>query len=237
MKFEKNTTFNLPVLVTRGLVLFPNQTENIYCERSFSVSAVSISKETYESYILVISQKNSEMDQVKNIDEIYKVGVLCHIEQINPIKRGFRIKVTCLERVMISNFLYLNDTIYCDANLFEDVEGDLTEEQTLVKNLFKTLESLDATLVFENGSKEVLSKFSSGMSAKNISYLLSSSIQAYPEEKQELLEAKNINERLLKLIVLCDKLVKNVQLEKKIQDEKVFNSFECSSCNLCSRFM
>lgn len=218
MKFEKNVVFNLPVLVTRGLVLFPNQTESIYVERSFSIQAVNTSKDTYESYLLVVSQKDLTKEKISSMDDIYKIGTLCRITSIITIKDGYRIKINALERIKLENFLYLNDTIYSDALIYDDQEGELIEEQTLLKNLFSTLEKYNSQIINNNG-KDILAGLSKGMTALNISYLLASTINVYPEEKQELLEAETINIRLMRLIVFYDRILKSVEVERKIQDD------------------
>ena len=90
MKFEKNIPFNLPVLVTKGLVLFPGQSENVYIERDFTLNALNASQTTYESYILVVSQRDIDKNEINNIDEIYQIGTLCRISNINPIKDGYK---------------------------------------------------------------------------------------------------------------------------------------------------
>ena len=132
MKFEKNIPFNLPVLVTKGLVLFPGQSENVYIERDFTLNALNASQTTYESYILVVSQRDIDKNEINNIDEIYQIGTLCRISNINPIKDGYKAHINALERVSLANFSKLNDAIYCDAFLLEEVEGNPKEEEVIV---------------------------------------------------------------------------------------------------------
>ena len=219
MKFEKNIPFNLPVLITRGLVLFPGQSENIFAEREFSLNAINVSQTTYDSYILLVSQIDISKDQIETYEDFYHVGTLCRVTQISQIKNGFKIKVSALERVSLVNLSILNDTLYCDATIFEDIDGDAQEEEAIIKQLFKTLENFDSSIFVEQNSKDITSQFSKGISAKEISYLLSANINCKLEEKQHLLEAKDINTRLVNLIAICNGLVKNAEIERKIQAE------------------
>lgn len=219
MKFEENVPFNLPVLVTRGLVLFPTQTENIYVEREFSLNALNSAKTTYDSYILVVSQKDLSRDIIDNFDDFYHVGTLCRISQVSPIKGGYKTKVTVLDRVTLSSFSVLNDAIYCDAMIYEDQEGDFKEEEVIVKTLFKTLEDLDTSIFVESTNKDIVQQLSKGISAKDVSYLLSINFKTSLEDKQLLLEAKTINDRLLKLIIICNGIIKNSEIERKIQND------------------
>ena len=219
MKFEKNVPFNLPVLITRGLVLFPGQSENIFAEREFSLNAINVSTTTYDSYILLTSQKDVSKDSIVTYEEFYQVGTLCRISQINQIKNGLKIKINAIERITLDNFSILNGIIYCDGHLFEDAEGDTQEEEAIVKELFKTFENFDSSIFIEQNSKVISSQLSKGISAKEISYLLSSNISCSLEDKQNLLAAKDINTRLVHLISLCNGLIKNAEIERKIQNE------------------
>lgn len=219
MKFEKNIPFNLPVLVTKGLVLFPGQSENVYIERDFTLNALNASQTTYESYILVVSQRDIDKNEINNINEIYQIGTLCRISNINPIKDGYKAHINALERVSLANFSKLNDAIYCDAFLLEEVEGNPKEEEVIVKKLFKIFENFDSSAFIENVNKDLISQLSHGITAKEVSYLLSANISISLEERQELLEAKTVNDRLLQLIVLTNGLLKSAEIEQKIQDE------------------
>lgn len=219
MKFEQNVPFNLPVLVTRGFILFPGQSDTIYIERKISLNAVNNSQTTYDSYVLIVSQKDPSKDQIDGLDDLFSVGTVCRISQVGPVKGGLKAKLVAIDRVKISNYSLLNETIFCDAIIYPEVSGDPKEEELIIKNLFDVLQKFQGAVLLESNAKDVVNRLTKGISATEVSYLLSMNVNCSLEQKEELLEAKDTNDRLLKLIIICKALVKDAEIEQKIQNE------------------
>ncbi len=227
MKFDINTPFNLPVLITRELIVFPGDEENIYVEREFSLNAISASRAAYDAYIVVIAQKKDKDDDKINFDEVYHIGTLCRIDKVSASQNGLKVKVSALERIVLDNISVDNNTIYCSGKLYPDEPGDAKEEEIIVKNLFNELQNIQAkpAIVINGDLNSIFVKLNRGINAKDISYLLSVALPASLEEKQELLEASNTNIRLTKLISVCKNVAKEAELEEKLQND-VRNSAE-----------
>ncbi len=227
MKFEINTPFNLPILVTRGLIVFPGDEENIYVEREFSLNAISASRGTYDSYIIVISQKNAKDDDVFSFDKVYHVGTLCRIDKVSASQNGLKVKITAIERIELDSFVVDNNTIFGDAKLYPDEPGDQKEEEIIIRNLFQELQKVQEkpTIIVKGDLNSIFAKLNKGINAKDISYLLSIHLPTSLENKQELLEAKDTNIRLKKLISVCLGVAKDAELEEKLQND-VRNSAE-----------
>lgn len=227
MKFDINTPFNLPILLTRGYVVFPGDEEDIYVEREFSLNAVSASRATYDSYIVVISQKNERDDNVYDFDKMYHIGTLCRIDKISASKDGLKVRVSSLERIMLDSIVIENNTIYGSGKLYPDEPGDPKEEEIIVRNLFNELQNIQEkpAIVVKGDLNSIFIKLNKGINAKDISYLLSVALPSSLEEKQELLEASDTNVRLTKLISVCKAVAKEAELEEKLQND-VRNSAE-----------
>ena len=227
MKFEIDTPFNLPVIVTRGLVVFPGDEENIYVEREFSLNAISASRATYDNFAIIVAQKNEKDDDVLSFDKVYHVGTVCRIDKVSASQNGLKIKITAIDRINLNSFVVDNNTIFCEAKLFPDEPGNPKEEEIIIRNLFQELQKIQEspTIIVKGDLNSIFAKLNKGINAKDISYLLSIHLPASVATKQELLEAKDTNIRLTKLITVCLDVAKEAELEEKLQKD-VRNSTE-----------
>ena len=82
---NKPQVLTLPLLITRSLVVFPGNQQLIEAGRDFSISAVNASKNECDSLILVTSQKSFNVEQPTQ-DDVYEIGVLCHIVSITSMR-------------------------------------------------------------------------------------------------------------------------------------------------------
>lgn len=78
---DKPSTLTLPLLITRGMILYPKITRLIDAGRDFSVNAIKASREKADSLILVTSQMDSDIENPTEKD-IFKIGVLARIISI-----------------------------------------------------------------------------------------------------------------------------------------------------------
>jgi len=57
-KEPNNSTLDLPLLITRGLLVFPNMTESIEASRAYSVAAIDNARGVTNSLLLIACQKD-----------------------------------------------------------------------------------------------------------------------------------------------------------------------------------
>ncbi|MCX5774878.1 MAG: LON peptidase substrate-binding domain-containing protein, partial [Firmicutes bacterium] len=88
----------LPLLITRGLILFPNNPQTIEAARGFSVMAIEESKRAFDGLILVVAQKTPDKDDPQ-LEDMYQIGTLCRISTFTQQKNFVRVKATPLSRV------------------------------------------------------------------------------------------------------------------------------------------
>ena len=91
-------TYKLPLLITRGMVLFPNQIQPIEAGRPFSVVAIDEAHRNYNDLILVVSQKSPEVDEPTR-EDFYSFGVLGRISNLQVNKKYSRLRIMPLFRV------------------------------------------------------------------------------------------------------------------------------------------
>ena len=212
----KKETYKLPLLITRGMVLFPNQVQSIEAGRPFSVGAIDLAKQDGNDLILVVSQKSPELDDPTE-DEIFKVGTICRMSNITTLKRYTRLRVLPLARVIIHRLEKGETTWMADAEKVEDLPGEHKTEVALVRNIISSLEGMQS--ITNRLPRDVVSQLSKGVSANDITDLLGNLLPMPVEQKQKLLETLDVNERLKLVLDAVNEEKEIADIDKHLQDE------------------
>lgn len=212
----KKEIYHLPLLITRGMVLFPNQVQSIEAGRPFSVGAIDVAKTDGNDLILVVSQKSPEIDDPSE-DEMFKVGTICRMSNITALKRYTRLRVLPLARVVITSLEKTDSTWMAHAEKVEDLAGDHKTEVALVRNIISSLEGMQS--ITNRLPRDVISQLSKGVSANDITDLLGNLLPMPVEQKQKLLETLDINERLKLVLDAVNEEKEIADIDKHLQDE------------------
>ena len=212
----KKETYHLPLLITRGMVLFPNQVQSIEAGRPFSVGAIDVAKTDGNDLILVVSQKSPEIDDPTE-GEMFKVGTICRMSNITALKRYTRLRVLPLARVVITQVEKTDSTWMAHAEKVEDLAGDHKTEVALVRNIISSLEGMQS--ITNRLPRDVISQLSKGVSANDITDLLANLLPMPVEQKQKLLETLDINERLKLVLDAVNEEKEIADIDKHLQDE------------------
>jgi ATP-dependent Lon protease len=212
----KKETYKLPLLITRGMVLFPNQSQSIEAGRAFSVNAIDIAKLDGNDLIIVVSQKSPEIDDPE-LKDIFTVGTICRMSNITSLKRYTRLRVLPLARVMITEMLKGEQTWIASAERIDDIPGDHKTEVALVRNIISSLEGMQA--ITNRLPKDVISQLSKGVAANDITDILSNLLPMPVEQKQKVLEMLDLNERLKLVLDAVNEEKEIADIDKHLQDE------------------
>ena len=221
-----NMTFNpgeinkIPVLICKNFVSFPTTTGVIFAERAFSKNALKTSIDEYESYLIVATQKNENINSGFSLNDIEEIGCLCRVSNYTG-DNTLRIRLIGIDRAKISSLIYddVKNQYFVEFTTLPDILGDEKKEQILVKTIVETIANNAQFIISQAQSGVINKQLSVGMNALNLSYYLSNTLPFTVEERIELLKASDVNERLEKLIVDIDALKKDFQIEQEIQNE------------------
>lgn len=189
----------LPLLVTRGIILFPGVVEKIEVGRSKSVKAVKKSIANYDGMIVILSQKDPSLDTPKDSD-IYSIGTLCKvtIDKMED-KDNLKISLSSISRIQMKK-IESKDAYDMIQYVPFETRIKLTEEnKKIALNLFEDLKEdllKDKNINF----KEVEKKFKKDLISTDSIDFICSLLSSTFSEKQELLELLNPNERLNKFL-------------------------------------
>ncbi len=212
----KKETYQLPLLITRGMVLFPNQAQSIEAGRPFSVAAIDAAKVDGNDLILVTSQKSPEIDEPATSD-VFMVGTICRMSNITSLKRYTRLKVLPIARVLITEINKAGDTWTAKAEKLEDVIGDHKTEVALVRNIITSLEGMQA--VTNRLPREVIGQLSKGVAATDIADILANLLPMPVDQKQKVLETLELNERLKMVLDAVNEEKEIADIDKHLQEE------------------
>jgi ATP-dependent Lon protease len=212
----KKESYELPLLITRGMVLFPNQSQSIEAGRPFSVAAIEAAKVDGNDLILVTSQKSPEIDDPSTSD-IFMVGTICRMSNITSLKRYTRLKVLPIARILITEVIKHGDTWSAKAEKLDDVIGDHKTEVALVRNIITSLEGMQA--VTNRLPREVVGQLSKGVAASDIADILANLLPMPVDQKQKVLETLDLNERLKMVLDAVNEEKEIADIDKHLQDE------------------
>ncbi|MDD6258609.1 MAG: endopeptidase La [Erysipelotrichaceae bacterium] len=213
---SENTHVRVPLVCTRGVIVFPGQDVMVEVGRKISINAVNESSEKYDSMVFVVCQNDIMVDNPTQKD-MYEVGTLSKIKVIRK-KEGFlRVTFTGMQRAKLVNVEKTGDLMMADIEILHDVQGDQTEEMALIKKIINEFEKVsNLSSAFP---ADVLHQFSQGVSAVTLTDQFGQYFMMDQETKQKLLETLDVNERMLQIIAELEKQQSFNELESSINNK------------------
>ncbi|MCQ2798101.1 MAG: endopeptidase La [Bacilli bacterium] len=209
-------TLNLPLLITRGLIVFPNITESIEAGRSFSMNAISESRDNTNSLILITAQKDPKNNDLTGDGDIYDVATLCRIVNFVEQEKFFRIRVVGSKRVKLNKVRYENDSYWAEGEVIIDETGNENEEVALIRNIVKAFEETPS--LGRNVPKAALNNLARGVAGNDISDTLAAYLPITVEQKASILREPKINERLRSMLQMVAQQKEIASIDEKIDD-------------------
>ena len=213
---SKNPTLNLPVICTRGVVVFPGQDVMVEVGRPKSINAVEESSNSYDNMVFITCQKDIMVEDPK-VDDVYSIGTLSKIKVIRR-KDGFmRVTFTGMKRARMISLEDSKHMMVATIEPLDEIQGDSLQEAAYVKKIideFRKFGNLSAAF-----PSDVLNSLTQGISAITLTDQFA---QFFPFDiavKQQLLEELNLNKRMLIIINELEKQLKMNEIEADINDK------------------
>jgi ATP-dependent Lon protease len=207
---------SVPVICTRGIIVFPNQDVLIEVGREKSVSAIEESNTYFNGHVWVVSQKDVLVDEPHE-DDLFKFGTLCRIKNVKR-KEGFmRVTFTGLERAKLVRLSEDNKMFFATVQPVADIPGENLEEMALIRQIAKGLEQVATSNA--NFPTEIINQLTKGVSAQQLSDQIGQYFPMGLDDRQAILESLNMNERLLLIIQNLQKEKELTNIEQGINDK------------------
>ncbi|MCL6575601.1 endopeptidase La [Kyrpidia sp.] len=204
----------LPLLPLRGLLVFPTMVLHLDVGREKSVHALERAM-VGNRKILLASQMESHVDDPQTGD-IYGVGTVAEIKQMLKLPNGtIRVLVEGLSRARILRYLETEEVFSVEAETVDEDSGEPTPEiearMRSVLHQFEQYVSLSKKITHET-YLAVLDIEEPGRLAD----VIASHLPLKIKDKQTILEAFDVEERLEQLLRLLSDEREVLELERKI---------------------
>lgn len=209
---DENTVLTLPVVCTRGMLVFPGNRLTLDVGRPLSLKALELASRDFDNNIVFVSQINPIEDN-PSFDSVYHVGTLCKIDKKVRRDSAGTIKLTVIgeKRVRLQQFDFTNQTIMTRVEVLDDIIGDRHEELALVRKTTSYFEQARRNM--PHIPSESLAVLSNGTSASLLADTIGQYLPIELSRKQQILEEIDVNKRLL-------------LVASSIESEKVINEIE-----------
>lgn len=213
---DANPIVQLPLVCTRGVVVFPSQEVIIDVGREKSTRAVEEAQENYQSQVILVAQRDLALEN-PDVNDVYSFGTLCQIKHIRRMDGYLRVKFRGVQRVQLHTIINDDDMMSVTAEVKPDVAQDAMEEIALVRKIAKQFEEIEA--VSQSIPKEMINELAKGVSAPILADQISQLFPFTLEKRQELLETFGVNDRLYLILQEIESEKELSEIENKINDK------------------
>ncbi len=215
---QDQQTFNqpIPVCPVRGSVIYPTMVMPVDAARPISIRAINAALDR-DRTILIVNQKDRET-QEPTAKDLYEVGTACNILRMKKNPDGnIQMLVQAFARVRIKAFYGTTDVIEADVEPIDVPVGD----QMVLEAAFRELKEKFADMIESSRNIQpevaqfVMNLEDAGQFADYVAY----NLDFRPEDKQAVLEAPTVAERVKKVLVLIDTELELAETQRRLQRE------------------
>lgn len=212
---ENQTTCRyIPMLPLRGVLVFPYTVIHLDVGRKKSISAIEEAMmDTKE--IFLATQKEAQTDEPE-IEDIYTAGTVAEIKQILKMPGGtMRVLVEGLHRAKITRFISSEPYMQVEIEEYkEDNEPKTPELDALMRTLISEFEQY--VRLSKKIPPETVVSVMAIEEPGRLADVIASHLSLRIQEKQKILEARDIAHRLDLLCEMLAREMEVLELERKI---------------------
>jgi len=204
---------SLPLLPLRGVLVFPYMVIHLDVGREKSIAALDQAM-VADKQILLASQKDAQTDD-PTPEEIYSVGTIAEIKQLLKLPGGtVRVLVEGISRARVDRYTAQEPYYLVEALEYLETEEKTPEVEALTRSLIFQFEQY--VKLSKKIPAETVVSIITIEDAGRLSDLIASHLTIKLADKQRILEAVEIGERLETLNAILAKEIEILELERKI---------------------
>jgi ATP-dependent Lon protease len=213
-KDKAKKIMELPLLASRGVVVFPHMVIPLLVGRDKSIAALEDAMMD-EKMILIAAQKDETVEEPE-IDEIYSFGTIAEVKQLVKLPNDMiKVVVEGIERAKIKEYLDTDEYFLVEVESYpeEEIEVD-TDTKALMRTVVKEFE--EYIKYDRNLPAETIMSVNSIEEPGRLADVISSQLDLKYSQLQELLEAIDIIERLEKMLTVLQDEIEVLKIEQDI---------------------
>jgi ATP-dependent Lon protease len=188
----------------------------LFVGREKSIHALDLAMKNHKRIVLV-AQRSAEVDDPRTSD-LYSVGTLSNVLQLLRLPDGtVKVLVEGNQRVCIHRFTEARSCFIAEVSALESVsdESGSQEVQGLMRSLLNTFDQY--VKLNKKIPGEVLSSVAGIDDPNRLADTIAAHMTLKLDEKQKILEIRNLPERLEHLLALVEGEIDILQVEKRIR--------------------
>ena len=203
----------LPLLPLRGILVFPYMVIHLDVGREKSVKAIEEAM-LQNREILLVTQKEAQTDEPLE-EDIYQVGTIAEIKQLLKLPGGtIRVLVEGLSRARVLHFLQKEPYMKVEFEQFTEKWEKSSEIEALMRSLVYQFEQY--VKISKKIPPETVVSVVSVEDPGRLADIISSHLALRIGDKQTILEAISVKERMEALCNILAKEMEILELERKI---------------------
>ena len=207
---------DLPVLPLRGIVVYPMMWLPLTIGQERSIQLVEDALP--QSRIIALVTSRDESLEEPSPAEIYEIGTAAQVHRVLKAPDGtIRLALQGLERIRLTEYIQQKPYLRARVEVLPETLEESLEIEALVRavqDLFRRLVELDSQM-----PDELAVMAANVENARQLAYLVASSVRLDMEQAQELLAMDSVQQKLLRLTQFLNKEVEVMELGHKIQSE------------------
>jgi len=217
-----NNDIIVPLLPLRGLIVYPTMVLHLDVGREKSIQALE--KAMVDDHQIFLTTQKETSTAEPGEEDVYKMGTLTKVKQMLKLPNGtIRVLVEGLKRAEVVSFIDEDTYMAAELKVYDDSDEKDAEHQALMRTLLDSFQKY-----IKMTKKNANDTYASTVDIEEpgrLADIVTSHLPLQVKEKQEILEAIDIKERLAIVIEYINNEREILQLEKKI-GERVKRSME-----------
>ncbi|MGB4018384.1 MAG: LON peptidase substrate-binding domain-containing protein, partial [Syntrophomonadaceae bacterium] len=212
---ENQTTYrSIPMLPLRGVLVFPYTVIHLDVGRKKSITAIEEAMMDSKE-IFLATQKEAQTDE-PDTEDIYTAGTVAEIRQILKMPGGtMRVLVEGLHRAEIKQFVFSDPYLQVEIEEFKEDSVEKTPElEALMRALISEFEQY--VRLSKKIPPETVVSVVAIEEPSRLADVIASHLSLRIQEKQTILETRDIAHRLEALCEMLAKEMEVLELERKI---------------------
>ena len=213
MNLERSERVEIPVLPLRDVVVYPHMVIPLFVGREKSIACLEAAMDNNKQ-VLLVAQKEADTDEPSK-DDLFDVGTIATILQLLKLPDGtVKVLVEGQQRAKINQFID-NEFFLADAEYLVTPELDEREQEVIVRSAINQFEGF--IKLNKKIPPEVLTSLNGIDEAARLADTIAAHMPLKLADKQKVLEALDVTERLEFLMGQMESEIDLLQVEKRIR--------------------
>lgn len=209
-------TINLPLIPLRGLSIFPYMVLHFDVGRKKSIKALEAAM-AKDQKIFLTTQFDIEND-APGMSDFYEIGTICKIKQMLKLPGdAIRVLVEGVQRAKVVQLIDELPYFRVDVSIYEDSLEINKEIRALMRSVIGAFERYIG--ISNRVNPDVVLSVTSIDEPGRLSDIIAAQLTLKTEQKQELIDAMDVQERLEKLLKILLTEIEILEVEKNINDK------------------